>query len=131
MVVPPSTASKSARLALYVSDHGGVRSWLFAAETRQHKGGQRTGTDYTRRTLPGASQSKLGSDFHAITRTEYTVARAGTWQEERFVGLAARLSQQSARWNGRTLLPQPLHLARNADEKHSQYVSTGEEDGLE
>ncbi|MFD0501731.1 RNaseH domain-containing protein [Streptomyces chiangmaiensis] len=90
---------------LYISDHGGVSSWLFAAETRQHKGGQRTGTDYTRRTLPDASQSKLGTDFHAITRTEYTVARAGTWQEERLVGLAARLSQQSASWSGRTLAP--------------------------
>jgi hypothetical protein len=116
---------------LYVSDHGGVSSWLFAAETRQHKGGQRTGTDYTRRTLPETSQSKLGTDFHAITRTEYTVARAGSWQEERLVGLAARLSQQSASWNGRTLLPLPLHLARNADEKHPQYVAGGEDDGPE
>ncbi|MFF4693433.1 hypothetical protein [Streptomyces sp. NPDC001307] len=28
-----------------------------------------TGTDYTRRTLPETSQSKLGTDFHVITRT--------------------------------------------------------------
>ncbi|MFE5082919.1 RNaseH domain-containing protein [Streptomyces mirabilis] len=49
----------------------------------------------------------------------------------RLVGLAARLSQQSASWNGRTLLPLPLHLARNADEKHPQYVAASEDDGPE
>lgn len=113
---------------LYSSDHGGVTSWLFAAETRQHQGGQRTGTQYTRRTLPENADSKLGADFHAITRTEYTVARPGRWDEPRLVALAARLSQQSASWSGRTLLPLPLHLARNADEKHPQYVSPDEQD---
>ncbi|MDH6521844.1 hypothetical protein M2163_001163 [Streptomyces sp. SAI-135] len=129
----PGDADKAAmpEKILYVSDHGGVNSWLFAAETRQHKGGQRTGTDYTRRTLPETSQSKLGTDFHAITRTEYTIARAGAWQEERLVGLAARLSQQSASWSGRTLLPLPLHLARNADEKHPQYVAAAEDEEIE
>lgn len=116
---------------LYSSDHGGVTSWLFAAETRQHKGGQRTGTDYTRRTLPENATARLGADFHAITRAEYTVAHAGTWDEQKLVGLAARLSQQSAGWNGRTLLPLPLHLARNADEKHPQYVNPEEDDDQE
>jgi hypothetical protein len=107
---------------LYRSDHGGVPAWLFASETRQHKGGERTGTDHTRRTLPNAAIGKIGGDFHAITRTEYTIPMRGSWSEDRLVGLAARLSQQSASWGGRTQLPVPLHLARNADEKHPQYI---------
>jgi hypothetical protein len=112
---------------LYRSDHGGAATWLFASESRQHKGGERTGTDHTRRTLPDTAIGKIGSDFHAITRTEYTIPMLGTWSEGRLVGLAARLSQQSASWGGRTLLPVPLHLARNADEKHPQYVEREQE----
>jgi hypothetical protein len=121
----PADSDKAAmpERILYASDHGGITSWLFAAESRQHRGGERTGTDYTRRTLPESATGKLGADFHAITRTEYTVPLIGAWSEERLVGLTARLSQQSASWGGRTMLPLPLHLARNADEKHPLYVA--------
>jgi hypothetical protein len=113
---------------LYSSDHGGAATWLFASESRQHKGGERTGTDHTRRTLPDAAIGKIGNDFHAITRTEYTIPMLGSWSEDRLVGLAARLSQQSASWGGRTQLPVPLHLAKNADEKHPQYIDRDEDD---
>ncbi|MFE0630627.1 RNaseH domain-containing protein [Streptomyces sp. NPDC058864] len=76
----PTDTNKTAmpERVLYVSDHGGIASWPSAAETPQHKRGQRTGTDYTRRTLPEPSQSKLATDIHAITRTDHTVARADT-----------------------------------------------------
>lgn len=103
---------------LYHSDHGGVRSYLFAGQSRQHAGGQRTGTQHTRRTLPSGQLAQMSAPFHAMTRSEYVVAHPGTWREEQLTGLAARISEQAAMWDGRTNLPAPLHLAKSADEKH-------------
>ncbi len=107
---------------LYRHDHGDVVSWLFSGQSRQHAGGQRTGTQYTRRTLPGGQLAQMGAPFHAMTRTEYVVAHCGGWREEQLVGLAARVSEQAAMWDGRTNLPAPLHLAKSADEKHPGFV---------
>ncbi|MFG1663772.1 RNAseH domain-containing protein [Streptomyces sp. Y7] len=112
---------------LYRHDHGGVVSWLFSGQSRQHAGGQRTGTQYTRRTLPGGQLAQMGAPFHAMTRTEYVVAHRGGWREEQLAGLAARLSEQAAMWDGRTNLPAPLHLAKSADEKHPGF---GDQEGL-
>ncbi|WP_398859085.1 RNaseH domain-containing protein [Streptomyces noursei] len=50
------------------------------------------------------------------------VARCGGWREEQLVGLAARVSEQAAMWDGRTNLPAPLHLAKSADEKKRSAV---------
>jgi hypothetical protein len=107
---------------LYRHDHGDVVSWLFSGQSRQHAGGQRTGTQYTRRTLPGGQLAQMGAPFHAMTRTEYVIAHPGGWREEQLVGLAARVSEQAAMWDGRTNLPAPLHLAKSADEKHPGFV---------
>ncbi|MGW0702263.1 RNAseH domain-containing protein [Streptomyces sp. NPDC002867] len=112
---------------LYRHDHEGVVSWLFAGQSRQHAGGQRTGTQYTRRTLPGGQLAQMSSPFHAMTRTEYVVAHRGGWREEQLLGLAARVSEQAAMWDGRTNLPAPLHLAKSADEKHPGF---GDQEGL-
>ncbi|MGW0827195.1 RNaseH domain-containing protein [Streptomyces sp. NPDC002845] len=81
-----------------------------------------TGTQYTRRTLPGGQLAQMGAPFHAMTRTEYVIARRGGWREEQLAGLAARISEQAAMWDGRTNLPAPLHLAKSADEKHPGFV---------
>ncbi|MFF9397024.1 RNaseH domain-containing protein [Streptomyces griseoluteus] len=107
---------------LYRHDHGDAVSWLFSGQSRQHAGGQRTGTQYTRRTLPGGQLAQMGAPFHAMTRTEYVIARRGSWREEQLAGLAARVSEQAAMWDGRTNLPAPLHLAKSADEKHPGFV---------
>jgi hypothetical protein len=107
---------------LYRHDHGDVVSWLFSGQSRQHAGGQRTGTQYTRRTLPGGQLAQMGAPFHAMTRTEYVIAHLGGWREEQLAGLAARTSEQAAMWDGRTNLPAPLHLAKSADEKHPGFV---------
>ncbi|MCX5000893.1 RNaseH domain-containing protein [Streptomyces longwoodensis] len=103
---------------LYRHDYDGVVSWLFSGQSRQHAGGQRTGTQHTRRTLPSGQLAQMGAPFHAMTRTEYVIAHRGGWREEQLAGLAARLSEQAAMWDGRTNLPAPLHLAKSADEKH-------------
>ncbi|MBZ6135542.1 RNaseH domain-containing protein [Streptomyces olivaceus] len=106
---------------LYRHDHGGVVSWMFSGQSRQHAGGQRTGTQYTRRTLPGGQLAQMSAPFHAMTRTEYVIAHPGGWREEQLAGLAARSSEQAAMWDGRTNLPAPLHLAKSADEKHPKF----------
>lgn len=107
---------------LYRSDHGGANSWLLAGQSRQHAGGQRTGTQHTRRTLPSGQLAQMSTPFHAMTRSEYVVAHPGTWREEQLTGLAARISEQAAMWDGRTNLPAPLHLAKSADEKHPGFI---------
>ncbi|MBB5940424.1 hypothetical protein FHS42_007522 [Streptomyces zagrosensis] len=107
---------------LYRYDYGDAVSWLFSGQSRQHAGGQRTGTQYAGRTLPGGQLAQMGALFHAMTRTEYVIARCGSWREGQLAGLAARVSEQAAMWDGRTNLPAPLHLAKSADEKHPGFV---------
>ncbi|MEV5468039.1 RNaseH domain-containing protein [Streptomyces griseoincarnatus] len=107
---------------LYLSSHGGANSWLFAGQSRQHAGGQRTGTQHTRRTLPTGQLAQMSAPFHGMTRSEYVVAHPGSWREEQLAGLAARISEQAAMWDGRTNLPAPLHLAKSADEKHPAFM---------
>ncbi|MFB6643756.1 hypothetical protein ACFCYF_41735 [Streptomyces chartreusis] len=49
-----------------------------------------------------------------MPRTEYVVAHGGGWREERLAGLAARLLEQAAMWDGRN---QPARTAVPGEER--------------
>ncbi|WP_061294183.1 RNaseH domain-containing protein [Herbidospora cretacea] len=106
---------------IYTRTQDGITSWIYAQATVSHRGGNRTGTDHTRFTLPDSQLTKLKDNWHSIARVEYTIPRLGTWDAEHLIALAARLSNQTASWGDRTVLPLPLHMAQQADQDHPQF----------
>lgn len=104
-------------------------SWLFAGKSRSldAKGG-RTGAQHTRWTLPEQLSRELGAPWHSYTAREIVVVRPGGWEPVELAALAARLCEQSVAWDGRTLVPTPLHISVAADRDHPEYRRFAPED---
>lgn len=104
-----------------------VPSWLFAGKsvTLNAKGGM-TGARYTRWTLPGHLRNELRKPWHSYTGREIVVVHPGLWEPTELAALAARLCEQPISWDGRTLVPSPLHLGVTADKDHPDYRVSGE-----
>lgn len=102
-------------------------SWLFAGTSRTYsaKGGN-VGVKYTRWTLPDRLKHQLGRDWHSFTAKEIVPVRCGSWSATALAALTARLCDQSVSWDGRTLVPVPLHLALSLDRDHPDHGSSGE-----
>ncbi|WFF08717.1 RNaseH domain-containing protein [Micromonospora sp. WMMD1076] len=104
-------------------------SWLLAGKSRSlaAKGG-RTGAQYTRWTLPDHLRHELGVPWHSYTAREILVVRSGLWEPAELAALAARLCEQPIAWDGRTLVPAPLHLSIVADQDHPDYRNSEPDD---
>ncbi|MFD9702120.1 RNaseH domain-containing protein [Lentzea sp. NPDC059081] len=106
-----------------------VPSWLFAGRSTSlaAKGGD-AGAKYTRWTLPEDAKAELRKPWHSYTAKEIIVVRAGSWTPTALAALTVRLCDQAIAWDGRTLLPGPLHLAGRADRDHPDYRVSGEDE---
>ncbi|WP_027930273.1 RNaseH domain-containing protein [Amycolatopsis thermoflava] len=103
-------------------------SWLFAGRSTllASKGGD-AGARYTRWTLPDEAKSELRKPWHSYTAKEIVVVHEGSWTATGLAALTARLCDQPIGWDGRTLLPGPLHLATRVDRDHPDYRVSGED----
>jgi hypothetical protein len=103
-------------------------SWLFAGRSTllAAKGGD-TGAKYTRWTLPAEAKSELRKPWHSYTAKEIVVVHEGSWTATGLAALTARLCDQPMGWDGRTLLPGPLHLATRVDRDHPDHRVSGED----
>ncbi|MEV0675976.1 RNaseH domain-containing protein [Actinosynnema sp. NPDC050436] len=99
-----------------------VPSWLFAGKsvTLDAQWG-RIGAQYTRWTLPDDLRHQLRSPWHSYTGREIVVVRPGLWESVELAALTARLCEQPIAWDGRTLVPVPLHLCTAADQDHPEF----------
>lgn len=106
-----------------------VPSWLFAGRSMllSSKGGD-AGAKYTRWTLPDEAKGELRKPWHSFTAKEIVVVREGSWTSTSLAALTARLCDQAIAWDGRTLLPGPLHLAGRADRDHPDHRVAGEDE---
>lgn len=106
-----------------------VPSWLFAGRSTllSSKGGD-AGAKYTRWTLPDDAKPELRKPWHSYTAKEIVVVIEGSWTSTSLAALTARLCDQSIAWDGRTLLPGPLHLAGRADRDHPDHRVSGEDE---
>jgi hypothetical protein len=105
-------------------------SWLFAGRSTllAAKGGD-AGARYTRWTLPPDARPELRKPWHSYTAKEIVVVHEGSWTASGLAALTARLCDQPVGWDGRTLLPGPLHLASRADLDHPDHKVPGEGGG--
>jgi hypothetical protein len=113
---------------VYRLEDSTVPSWLFAGRSTllSSKGGD-AGAKYTRWTLPDDAKSELRKPWHSYTAKEIVVVLGGSWTPTSLAALTARLCDQSIAWDGRTLLPGPLHLASRADRDHPDHRVSGED----
>ncbi|MDQ3576519.1 MAG: RNAseH domain-containing protein, partial [Actinomycetota bacterium] len=81
----------------------------------------RTGAQHTRWTLPDNLSHLLREPWHSYTAREIVVVRSGLWEPVELAAIAARLCEQPIAWDGRTLVPGPLHLGIAADKDHPEY----------
>jgi hypothetical protein len=103
-------------------------SWLFAGRSASLKAkGGNVGAKYTRWTLPEIERSELGKPWHSYTAKEIVIVRTGSWTPVGLAALTARLCEQPIAWDGRTLVPGPLHLSTRADLDHPDYRVSGED----
>jgi hypothetical protein len=103
-------------------------SWLFAGRSTllASKGGD-AGAKYTRWTLPDEAKPELRKPWHSYTAKEIVVVHEGSWTVTGLAALTARLCDQPIGWDGRTLLPGPLHLATRVDRDHPDHRVSGED----
>ncbi|MYW97451.1 DUF3893 domain-containing protein [Amycolatopsis rubida] len=107
-----------------------LSSWLFAGRSTllASKGGD-AGARYTRWTLPHEARSELRKPWHSYTAKEIVIVHEGSWTATGLAALTARLCDQPIGWDGRTLLPGPLHFATRVDRDHPDHrVSGGDGD---
>lgn len=109
---------------IYKLEEGKYPVWLLAGVSRTYsaKWGD-TGAKFTRWTLPEDLEWQKRRNWHAYTAIQIAIINAGTWEPTTLTALSARLCDQSASWDGRTLYPEPLHYAAHADEDHPDYRS--------
>ncbi|MFJ6677434.1 RNaseH domain-containing protein [Actinosynnema sp. NPDC091369] len=113
---------------VYRLEDSHLPSWLFAGRSNllSSKGGD-AGAKYTRWTLPDEAKSELRKPWHSYTANEIVVVHRGSWTPTGLAALTARLCDQPIGWDGRTLLPGPLHLASRVDIDHPDYRVSGED----
>lgn len=117
---------------LYKLEDGQYPVWLLAGVSRTYSGrwGD-TGARFTRWTIPDDLAKQKAKPWHAYTAIQIAIIDPGSWEPITLAALTARLSDQTASWDGRTLHPEPLHYAVSADKNHPDYRSDESETDAE
>jgi len=109
---PKRPGETNALVRIAREDWPGAQFYVSTPRVMNAIGAHRNGTRYT------VSGRDLGSDWHALNMTEFSVRHAGPFVADDLYELSALLCRQAPTWEGTLNWPSPLHLARAVVKDH-------------